>query len=225
MIDVSVLITCYNKEEYLDECVSSVLRQTKQPREIIVVHDECTNPMHHAAATTIMLPKNLGVARARHEAFRFSTGKLIVFLDGDDILSPDYLEKMTLKIADGADIAFPDIYLFGDGTSKLTMLTEKVEPALVEKIEKLPIPVTSMMKREVYEKLQGFGKWEVLEDIDFWLRAMCNGYTFARAETLLWYRHTPAGRNATDVGKRTRIMREILEQFVIKDNTITQKNG
>lgn len=225
MIDVSVLITCYNKEEFLDECVSSVLRQTKAPREIIVVHDECENPMHHAAATTIMLPKNLGVARARHEAFRYSVGKLVLFLDGDDILSPDYLEKMTLKIHEGADIAFPDIYLFGDGKNQLTMLTEKVEPALIEKLEKLPIPVTSLMKREVYEKLQGFGKWEVLEDIDFWLRAMCNGYTFTRAETLLWYRHTPQGRNATDLGKRTRIMREILEQFEIKDNTIKQKNG
>lgn len=105
------------------------------------------------------------------------------------------------------------------------MLTEKVEPALVEKLEKLPIPVTSLMKREVYQMLQGFGKWEVLEDIDFWLRALCNGYTFARAETLLWYRHTQSSRNAIDLGKRTRIMREILEQFVIKDNTIKIKNG
>lgn len=225
MIDVSVLITCFNKEEFLDECVSSVLRQTKAPREIIIVHDECENPMHHAQATSIMLPKNMGVAGARKEAFRFSVGKLVLFLDGDDILSPDYLEKMTLKIHEGADIAYPDIYLFGDGKNQLTMLTEKVEPALVEKIEKLPIPVTSLMKREVFEKLQGFGKWEVLEDIDFWLRAMCNDYTFARAETLLWYRHIPQGRNATDIGKRTRIMREILEQFEIKDNTIKLKNG
>lgn len=225
MLDLSVLITCFEKEEYLDECVSSVLRQTKAPREIIVVHDGCENPMHHAAVTTIMLRKNLGVAAARHEAFRYSIGKLVLFLDADDILSPDYLEKMTLKIHEGADIAYPDIYLFGDGKNQLTMLTEKVEPALVEKIEKLPIPVTSLMKRDVYEKLHGFGKWEVLEDIDFWLRAMCNGFIFLRAETLLWYRHTPAGRNATDLGKRTRIMREILDQFEIKDNTIKYKNG
>lgn len=225
MIDVSVLITCFNKEEFLDECVSSVLRQTKQPREIIIVHDECENPMHHAAATTIMLPKNVGVARSRHEAFRYSTGKLVLFLDGDDILSPDYLEKMTLKIADGADIAYPDIYLFGGGRNQLTMLTEKVEPALVEKLERLPIPVTCLMKREVYEKVGGFGKWEVLEDIDFWLRAMCNGYMFSRAETLLWYRYTPTGRNSADVGKRTRIMREILDQFVIADNSIKYKNA
>lgn len=223
-IDVSVLITCYNKEKYLDECISSVLRQSKEPREIIVVHDECEEPMHHAEVTSIMLPKNLGVSRARQEAFRFSVGELILFLDGDDILSPDYLEKMTLTIAGGADIVFPDIYFFGSGGKKLSVLTEKVEPALVEKLDRLPIPVTCLMKREVYEALGGFGKWEVLEDLDFWLRAMCNGYTFQRADTLLWYRQEGLGRNGMDLGKKTKIMREILEQFEIKENTI-KKNG
>lgn len=224
-IDVSVLITCYNKEQYLDECVSSVLRQSKEPREIIIVHDECENPMHHAQATSIMLPKNLGVARARQEAFRFSVGELILFLDGDDIISPDYLEKMTMTIAKGADIVFPDIYFFGAGGKKLSILTEKVEPNLVKQLDRLPIPVTCLMKREVYQKLGGFGKWEVLEDLDFWLRAMCNGYTFERADTLLWYRQEGLGRNAMDLGKKTKIMREILEQFVIEENTIKQKNG
>lgn len=223
-IDVSVLITCFNKEQYLDECISSVLRQTKEPREIIVVHDECEAPMHHAEATTIMLPKNLGVARARHEAFRFSVGELILFLDGDDVISPDYLEKMTMTIANGSDIVYPDIYFFGAG-KKLSVLTEKVEPALVEKLQRLPIPVTCLMKREVYTKLNGFGKWEVLEDLDFWLRAMCNGYTFNRADTLLWYRQEGTGRNGMDLGKKTKIMREILEQFVIEENTIKQKHG
>lgn len=223
-IDVSVLITCFNKEAYLDECITSVLRQTKEPREIIVVHDECENPMHHAEATSIMLPKNLGVARARHEAFRFSAGELILFLDGDDIISPDYLEKMTMVLSRGADIVYPDIYFFGNGKS-LSVLSEKVEPALVEKLQRLPIPVTCLMKREVYTKLNGFEKWEVLEDLDFWLRAMCNGYTFERADTLLWYRQEGVKRNAMDLGKKTKIMREIMEQFVIENNTIRLKNG
>lgn len=220
MIDVSVLITCYNKEQYLDECVTSVMRQTKEPREIIVVHDECSEPMHHTQVTTIMLHKNLGVARARHEAFRFSVGKLILFLDGDDIISPDYLEKMTLKIHEGADIVYPDIYFFGDSGKKLSVLGEKVTPALVKRLQKLPIPVTCLMNRGVYEDLGGFGKWEVLEDLDFWLRAMCNGYTFEKAETLLWYRQEGVKRNAMDMGKKTKIMREILDQFIITDTTI-----
>lgn len=221
MIDVSVLITCYNKEAYLDECVSSVLRQTQKPREIIVVHDQCESPVHHAQVTTIMLKDNLGVSRARQEAFRYSLGSLILFLDGDDMLSPDYLEKMTLAISQGADISYPDIYFFGDSGESLTCITEPVNPDLVAKLGKLPIPVTCLMRREVYEKVNGFGSWEVLEDLDFWLRAMCSGYTFKKAETLLWYRQQGVKRNAMEYSKKVRIMKEILSQFVIQDNTIT----
>jgi len=224
MVNISVLITCYNKEKYLDEAISSVLRQTKEPKEIIVVHDQCDNPVHHQEVTTMMLKTNLGVARARHEAFRFSTGELILFLDGDDIISPDYLEKMTLVIAGGADIAYPDIYFFGDSGKKLSTLTEPVNPSMVEKMKKLPIPVTCLMKREVYEKVGGFEKWEVMEDLDFWLNAMSNGYTFGKAETLLWYRQEGQKRNAMEMSKKTRIMQEILAQFTIEGDKIT-KNG
>lgn len=206
----------------MDDCVASVLRQSKEPKEIIVVHDECSEPMHHAAATTIMLRTNLGVQKARHEGFRFSTGELILFLDGDDVLSPDYLEKMTLAIASGADIAYPDIYMFGGREKKLVTLDKPVSPDLVAELKKLPIPVTCLMKREVYEKNNGFANWEVMEDLDFWLRAMCNGYTFKKAETLLWYRQNHDGRNIIDLGKKKMIIAEILKQFIIKDNTITK---
>lgn len=222
MINVSVLITCKDKEPFLDECVTSVLRQTKEPKEIIVVHDECAEPMHHAQATTIMLKTNLGVCRARHEAFRFSTGELILFLDGDDVISPDYLEKMTLVIGGGVDISYPDIYFFGGSEKSLTIAIDPLEPKVIEDLGKLPIPVTCLMKREVYTTLKGFSDFPVMEDLDFWLRAMCNGYTFGKAQTLLWYRQEGRKRNAIDLSKKKKIMAEILEQFIIKDNTITK---
>lgn len=227
MVNVSVLITCKDKEQYLDDCISSVLAQTKEPKEIIIVHDACDNPVHHIKATTIMLPVNLGVARARHECFRYSTGELILFLDGDDVLSPDYLEKMILALVESptGDIAHPDIYFFGDTGKSLTVTPKTINPALITRLGgKLPIPVTCLMKREVYEKLNGFANWEVMEDLDFWLRAMCNGYTFKKAQTLLWYRQEGVKRNSMELGKKKRIIAEILEQFTIKDNTIT-KNG
>ncbi len=222
MIDVSVLITCRNKEQFLDECISSVLRQTKMPKEIIVVHDECDNPVHHTQVTTIMLKTNLGVCRARQEAFRYCMGKLILFLDGDDMISPDYLEKMTLVIASGADIAYPDIYFFGDTGNSLNTSFGKIEPKLVSRLGKLPIPVTCLMRREVYETLNGFVDFPVLEDMDFWLRAMCKHYTFKKAQTLLWYRQEGQKRNAMDEGKKKKILAEILGQFKISDNQITK---
>lgn len=227
MLNLSVLITCKDKEPYLDECVSSVLRQTKEPKEIIIVHDECREPMHHAEATTIMLKTNLGVARARHEAFRYSTGELVLFLDGDDIISPDYLEKMVLALVDTprADVACPDIYFFGDSGKSLNITPKTIDPRLITRLGgKLPIPVSCVIKREIYEKVGGFGNWEVMEDFDFWLKVMCNGYIFKKAQTLLWYRQEGQKRNAMELSKKKKIIAEILAQYTIKDDAI-KKNG
>lgn len=221
--NLSVLITCYNKEKYLDDCVASVLRQTKKPREIIVVHDECSEPIHHLDVTSIMLKSNLGVCRARQEAFRYSEGELVLFLDGDDMISPDYLEKMILAIASGADISYPDIYFFGNGGDYLNTTADEVNPALVKDKGKLAIPVTCLMKREVYEALGGFKDFPVMEDLDFWLRAMCKGYTFKKAQTLIWYRQTDDRRNAVEESKKKRIVLEILEQFLITNSDIKLK--
>ncbi len=223
MLDISVLVTCYQKEKYLDECITSLVRQTQKPKEIIVVHDGCPEPMHHAQATSIMLKNNIGVARARHEAFRYSTGSLILFVDGDDVLSPDYLEKMTNVIASGSDIAYPDIYFYMPTGGSLSSIPE-VDISLVHKVQKVPIPISSLMKREVYEKVGKFSDHPVLEDMDFWLRAMCKDYTFKRAETLLWYRQEGEKRNNVDELFRKQILKEILSQFEITQKTICQKH-
>ncbi len=223
MVDVSVLITCKDKEPYLDECISSVLRQTKEPKEIIVVHDKCDNPVHHAEVKTVMLPDNLGVHRARGNAFRLSKGALVLFLDGDDILNPDFIERTILTIDAGADIAYPDIYFFGAGGNGLTIMPEQMTALEVFTYGKIPIPVTALMKRAVYEKLGGFKNWEVSEDKDFFLRAMCNGYTFKKAPTLLWYRQLVNSRNAAEESIRTRVAEEIMAQFVLTEKSITFK--
>ncbi len=215
LVDVAVLITCFNKEEYLDECVQSIIRQTKVPREIIVVHDGCENPMHHARATSIFLDSNYGVARARHEAFRYSTAPLILFVDADDVLSPDYLEKMILVLAKGkgADIVYPDTFIWNGAQSELVVTPNKIDLDFVREREKVVIPVTSLMKREVYLKLKGFKKMEVLEDFEFFVRALKDGFVFKKAQTLLWYRRIPGSRNTVDLVKRKAIVREVVNQI------------
>lgn len=223
MIDVSVLVTCKNKERFLDDCITSVLRNTQQPKEIIVVHDLCDEPMHHIKVTSIMLKNNLGVARAREEAFRYSVGNFILFLDGDDMISPDYLEKMRLALGDTKDVAYPDIYFYDMGSPKLSTTLDEFTPDKIKEAGKFPIPVTCLMKREVYEKNKGFREFPVMEDLDFWLRAMANGYTFVKAQTLLWYRQEGQRRNTIDAEVRAKTIAAIFEQFDIKDNKITLK--
>lgn len=212
-IEVSVLITCFNKEKYLAECVASVLRNTKQPKEIIIVHDGCDNPMHHVGVDSIFLKQNYGVAHARDVAFKYSTGKLILFLDADDVISPDYIEKMAWAIFKGADIAYPDIFVWAGKESKLAKIPKKITIKFVKDFEKVAIPVTSLMKREVYEKLGGFKKMDVLEDLDFFVRALKEGFVFKKTETLLWYRRYEGTRNSVDRNTKKMIIQEIMKQL------------
>jgi glycosyltransferase involved in cell wall biosynthesis len=211
--DVSVIVTCYNKEKYMEEALESVKRQTRQPKEVILIHDACDNPMAHALATTIILPENVGVSQARDVGVKFSTGKLILFLDADDVLSPDYLEKMVLTISKGADITYPDLFIWQGEDSSLSVPPKTLDAAYLKKNELIPIPVTSMMKREVYEEVGGFKEMPVLEDLDFFARAMCKGYIFKKTETLLWYRRYEGTRNDQDWSLRKKVLSEIINQL------------
>lgn len=213
MVDVSVLITCKDKEKYLEECINSVLRQTKQPREIIVVHDGCENPNHHAKVTSILEDKNYGVAHARDRAFKMSTGQLVLFVDGDDVLDPDYIEKMVLTIASGADITYPDIFIWNGPNSSLTIAPERLTKAFVKDKHKVCIPITSLMKRSVYKQLGGFKEMKVLEDLDFFVRALVKGFKFKKSHTLLWYRRYPETRNSIPLTEKEAVLKEILKQL------------
>ncbi len=112
--DVSVIVTSYNKKpEELIECMDSIKAQTVQPLEVILVDDCSQDPRAHALATSIMLPKNVGVARARDIGVKMSRGRLLLFVDADDKLAPDFIQQCGKVIAN-KDIAYTNILLFGE---------------------------------------------------------------------------------------------------------------
>ena len=174
---ISVIITCYQKEEFLKECIDSVLFQSYKPNEIILVHDGCEKPLSYKEIDTIILGENRGIAYARDVGFRYSKGDRILFLDGDDKLNPDFIQKVSQI---NADIVYPDMLMFGVGVKLV-----KSDHRVIRK--KMRIPISSLMKREVYQELGGFKDLPVYEDWDFWIRAS-EKFTFKKAETLLWYR-------------------------------------
>jgi glycosyltransferase involved in cell wall biosynthesis len=215
-VNVSVIITCFEKEKYLDECIKSVMEQTKIPVEIVIVHDGCKEPVAHQNGITIIYPDNKGVVFARSEGVRFSKAPLLLFLDADDKLSPDYLEKMVF-LMDKYDIAYPNILWWYEqkwGENKLGETPYKLTPDLM--ITQCHIPVTCLMKRHVFLELDGFRNFPMFEDWDFWLRAMVKNYKFGKANTLLWYRQYPFTRNRQDRESKKKIHRKISNQFEVK---------
>ena len=98
---LSVIIPVYNVENYLDRCLKSVEEQTYRDAEIIIVNDGSTDNSYeivekYAARNDNFIAyttENNGLGGARNYGLSKSSGEYVVFLDSDDYVSPDCLEK------------------------------------------------------------------------------------------------------------------------------------
>lgn len=99
---VSVIIPVYNTEEYLNECIESVVTQIYQNLEIIIINDGSTDNSakiidKYAKFDTrikVISNTNHGVSYTRNCGINNATGDYITFVDSDDIVSDKYIEKM-----------------------------------------------------------------------------------------------------------------------------------
>jgi glycosyltransferase involved in cell wall biosynthesis len=96
---VSILIPAYNSENWIGDTLRSAVAQTWSPKEIIVVDDGSTDQtpaiarQFEADSVRVVTQKNQGAAAARNAAFGLSQGDYIQWLDADDLLSPDKIER------------------------------------------------------------------------------------------------------------------------------------
>jgi len=94
---VSILITAYNAEKTIGYTLESALRQTWQRKEIIVVDDGSTDRtaevVRQFKEVRLVSTENRGLSGAQNHAFPLSQGDYIQYLDADDLLAPDKLER------------------------------------------------------------------------------------------------------------------------------------
>lgn len=107
MKKVTVVIPVYNSEKYIARCIDSVINQTYQDFEIQIINDGSKDKSQEIIDSyTKKYPdkiisieqENKGVAKTRNEAIKRSKSKYIMFLDNDDYLDRDYIEKYVNKI-------------------------------------------------------------------------------------------------------------------------------
>ena len=99
---VSVIIPVYNVEGYLNSCLDSVINQSYQNLEIVLVDDGskdnsgtiCDDYAQKDNRIIVIHKKNEGVAQARIDGFNRSSGELVTFIDSDDYVDLSYIEKL-----------------------------------------------------------------------------------------------------------------------------------
>lgn len=114
----SVIIPVYNEEEYISRCLQSLIAQTMNDYEVIIVDDGSGDHSIEICkkfqskfryCSIISHTKNMGASAARNSGIKYATGSYIVFLDSDDTLSPYFFETLIPKIK---KYNYPDILEF-----------------------------------------------------------------------------------------------------------------
>lgn len=114
---ISVIIPTYNVENYIDRCFYSIINQSFNDYEVIVIDGNSTdgtiekikNWMQKDARIRLYFQKTKGLGQARDEGVKYAKGEYITFIDSDDWWELSYLEKMYQEIKDNdADICMCD---------------------------------------------------------------------------------------------------------------------
>lgn len=110
---ISVIIPAYNTENYIEDCLESVMRQSYGDLEIIVVNDGSTDSTANICRRKANTDKRIkavdrpngGLSRARNTGLDHATGEFVAFVDSDDMLHPDALKTLAdVAAKSGCDI-------------------------------------------------------------------------------------------------------------------------
>ncbi|MBN2180330.1 MAG: glycosyltransferase [Sedimentisphaerales bacterium] len=122
---VSICIPTYNRKEYLRETIDSILSQTYKDFEIVIVDDGSTDGTENIlknldVPVTYYWQENSGDAAARNKLIELAQGRYISFIDSDDLLIPDAIERMVeVMDAEGGNVIVYGSYFRIDKNGKI----------------------------------------------------------------------------------------------------------
>lgn len=126
---VSIVMSCYNCQDYIDHAIASAIHQTYPDWELLVINDGSTDKSPEIIEEwarwdkriKVFHQQNAGVSRARNAALSHARGKFICFLDSDDWLPPNSLEVRVRKFEESDSIDFVDgrVNIFQEDGSRI----------------------------------------------------------------------------------------------------------
>jgi len=194
----SVIIPLYNKAAYIERAIQSVLSQTFQEFELIVVDDGSTDDSSAQLSVIsqqlsvaapeiykkvrVIQQQNQGVSTARNNGVKLAKYDYIAFLDADDSWEPTYLEEMNGLIA-----AYPNAGIYGSSYFIVKNGKKRIAPIGVEKdsdrglinycqvySKTLCMPLwtgATIIRKSIFDLENGFNpRLKLGEDFDLWIR-------------------------------------------------------
>ena len=187
MPTVSVVIRAHSHAEFLTECLESLRCQTVTDWEAIVDDDaapdtdaieSCIQSLNDPRVRLLKHKVNRGPAASLNSGFEDARADLVLVVDADDCIVPEYLRIVhsAIESEQGANCAYTDYQCFGDFDSAIHFYDLTTQHMLYDNC----IPLSgALIRKSVWEEVGAFSESPVFrwgyEDYDFWLRAIRAG--------------------------------------------------
>ncbi len=206
---VSVLVSAYNHERYIEECIESILNQTYANIELIVIDDGSHDSTPNIVANiqlrateknktfTFIRKKNTGLSDTLNQALALATGKYICQFGSDDVMFLDKTEKQVRFMEENPDVAVcGGNALLIDADGKVIAKRQKFPPDRHIHFEQLfantapgIVASTCMIRRAVLDKEGGWDPEIPLEDMYMWFKLTSRNHSmFGANDVLMYYR-------------------------------------
>lgn len=208
--DISIIVPIYNAERYLNRCIKSLINQTKENIEFILVNDGSTDSSEEIIKSykdkriKYFKNKNQGIGKTRNFGMQKATGKYIMFLDSDDYLSTNACDELFSKAEkDNLDLVINNFYRVEEETEKkVEVIIPEFKNTTLKENKRLLLdvnlaPWNKLYKRELLKK----NKIQFVEDLK--------------------YEDAPFVVEAMDKAKKIGYIKKFLNYYVIHKNSET----
>jgi glycosyltransferase involved in cell wall biosynthesis len=200
-LKVSVLMTAYNREKYIGNAIESVLGQTFQNFELIIVDDSSTDSTVAIAKNYATLDNrisvyvnkfNIGDYNNRNKAVSFASGKYLKFVDADDLIYPHTLDLMVSAMEKFPDAAYGFCY-YGV-QNDLYPFPYQLIPSESYHLHFFKSglfhagPGGAIIRSDIFHAVGGFSGKRYVGDYELWLKLSALHNTVLFWPSLLWWR-------------------------------------
>ena len=227
---VSIIMPCYNDGEYIQEAINSVMSQTYQSIELVIINDGSTDLATIKIISSLDDPRikvlnseNLRPAGARNKGIESANGKYILPVDSDDIIDSTYIEKAVKIIENDEEIGvvYCQADLFGLRTGRWDLPNYSFDKMLLDNI----VFVTALFRKSDWEKIGGFSvEMDAgMEDYDFWISILELGKSIHQIPEVLFHYRIKKESRTTRFKKSTEAIQETYHKIYLRHPVFYEK--
>lgn len=202
---ISIIVPIYKVEKYLNICIESIISQTYNNIELILVDDGspdncgsiCDEYEKKYPFIKVLHQKNQGQAAARNNGVKISRGGFISFVDSDDFIAPDAMEYLlSLQKKYNSDITIGGMRYVYEGTSMSQQSNKTIQECILDKQEALKrmnylkgfgaTPWAKLYRRDLIEK-HPFPEGKLYEDLATLYKIIADGNIIVFSNKVVYY--------------------------------------